>query len=149
MQQREIPNPYPDQRCFYCGGANPAGLKLHFYWDEATEKVFTAFDPFPWMAGQGKILHGGFQMGLLDEIMAWTSYYCTKEMAVTSDINVKFLKPVYIDEKITAGCGMAFREGPRVHLRAELRNAKGEVCTTAAGIFHILSEERYQIIVEG
>jgi len=43
--KKEIPNPYQDKRCFYCGSKNPEGLKLHFYRDDETEEVFTEYFP--------------------------------------------------------------------------------------------------------
>ena len=75
----EIANPYPDNNCFFCGSDNSEGLKLKFYWDETKQEVYTEYLPAQYFIGQGKILHGGIQMGLLDEIMGWTCYVFTKK----------------------------------------------------------------------
>jgi len=147
--RKEIANPFMFKDCFFCGSENPEGLKLHFYWDEESNKVYTELVLSKRFAGQGNIIHGGFQMGVLDEIMGWTAVYLTKQMVVTSDINIKFIKPLYVGEKITAASNMISCDGPKVLVEAELQNAKGDVCTAATGTFHILSKQRYESIIDG
>ena len=84
--KKEILNPFPDKDCFFCGSNNNLGLKLKFYWDQEKKEASTEYLPVPHFVGQGKILHGAIQMGLLDEIMGWTSYVFIQKMAVTSKI---------------------------------------------------------------
>jgi len=147
--KKEIPNPYQDKRCFYCGSENPEGLKLHFYRDDETEEVSTEYFPAQHFIGQGNILHGGIQLGLLDEIMGWTSYVYTGEMAVTSDFKAKFIMPVYLDKTVKAVCKVTSREDLKVHMHAALKNDEGLVCTTATGVYHILSPDKYQALING
>ena len=148
--KKEIQNPFPDNNCFFCGSENNEGLKLKFYWDEIKEEAHTEYLPAKHLVGQGKILHGGIQMGLLDEIMGWTSYAFTQEMAVTSGLNIKFLQPVYIgEEKINVTCRVTSREGPKVNMQALLLNSDGEVCTRATGTFHILPTNKYKDLIQG
>ena len=147
--KEEIRNPFPDNNCFFCGSENTEGLKLRFYWDKEAKETYTEYIPVQHFAGQGNILHGGIQMGLLDEIMGWTSYAVTKEMAVTSDINFKFLQPTYIcDEKIIVTCRVTSKEGPKVKMHASLANNKGDVCTTATGTYHVLSPQKYKALIQ-
>jgi uncharacterized protein (TIGR00369 family) len=145
--KKEIPPPNVDSHCFYCGRANAEGLQLHFFWDDEAAEVFTEYLPSRRFAGQGDVLHGGIQMGLLDEIMGWTSYYHTGEMAVTLNFNMSFIKPAYIGQKVTAVCRVLSRKGSNVHLQAELRNDKGVLCSVATGTFHILSVRRYKSLI--
>ena len=84
--KEKILNPYPDNDCFFCGSENEAGLKLKFHFDSVKTEVYTEYSPAQHFVGQGNILHGGIQMGLLDEIMGWTSYVITQQMAVTADL---------------------------------------------------------------
>ena len=148
--KKEIQNPYPDNNCFFCGADNHEGLKLKFYWDEETKEMHTEYLPAQHFTGQGNILHGAIQMGLLDEIMGWTSYALTKKMAVTLGLNIKFLQPTYIHgEKIGATCRVISTEGPRVNMQATLSNNDGAVCTTATGTFHILPTEKYRDLIQG
>ena len=142
--KEEIINPYPDNNCFFCGSENNIGLKLKFYLDKEKEETYTEYLPDKHFVGQGDILHGAIQMGLLDEIMGWTCYVFTKQMAVTSDISIEFHRPTYIcEEKISATCQILSSEGPKVHMSAILLNNAGEKCTTANGTYHILPEEKY------
>ena len=72
--KKEIQNPFPDNNCFYCGSDNNLGLKLEFFWDEDKQETYTEYLPSQYFTGQGNILHGAIQMGLLDEIMGLTSH---------------------------------------------------------------------------
>ncbi len=148
--KEEIQNPFPDNNCFFCGNENNEGLKLKFYRDTSRKETYTEYLPAQHFAGQGSILHGGIQMGLLDEIMGWTSYAFTQEMAVTSGLNIRFLQPAYIHgEKIHVTCRVTSREGSKVNMEATLSNNEGEVCTTATGTFHILPAQKYNALIQG
>ncbi len=148
--KEEMQNPYPDNNCFFCGSENTHGLNLKFYWDEDEESVSTDYLPAKHFVGQGKILHGGIQMGLLDEIMGWTSYAVSQQMAVTSELSFRFLRPVYLrDAKINVMCRVSSREGSKVNMQATLSDDEGMVCTTAKGTYHILLPDKYGSIITG
>jgi len=144
----EIPNPYPTPDCFFCGSENADGLHLAFFWDDERREASCEYVPTRRFAGQGDILHGAIQMGLLDEIMGWTSVRETGEMTVTLELNTTFLRPLYIsDGLVGAVCRVVAVEGRTVRLEAELKDRQGAVCTTAAGVFRALSAERYNALV--
>ena len=147
--KKEISNPFPDGNCFFCGNNNKFGLKLKFYWDEEKKEVYTDYLPASHFVGQGNILHGAIQMGLLDEIMGWSSYVFTEKMAVTSGINIKFLKPTYMNgEKINITCKVASKEGSKIKMHGKLFDIKGTLCTEAEGSYHILSSEKYRNVIQ-
>jgi acyl-coenzyme A thioesterase PaaI-like protein len=146
----EIQNPYPETEaeCFFCGPLSHDGLKLRFFWDDERREVSTEYVPERRFAGQGDILHGAIQMGLLDEIMGWTTVVESGQMAVTIDIAVKFLRPVYIaDAPVSVACRVAAREDRNVDLEAELTSDDGVVCTTATARYRLLSAERFERLV--
>ena len=147
--RKKIQNPYPDKNCFFCGSNNSAGLKLEFYWDDEIEEMTAEYFPAHHFAGQGNILHGGIQMGLLDEIMGWNSFFCTQRMAVTSNLNINFIKPVYLGSKIIITCKIASQGKTKVHMYATLINVRGKICTIASGIFSILPPEKYNNLING
>jgi uncharacterized protein (TIGR00369 family) len=148
--QKEIANPFPDRRCFFCGADNPQGLGLRFFHDDATGEISTQYVPEERFVGQGDILHGGIQMGLLDELMGWACVVHTGEMAVTADLRCRFLRPLRIAGKpVRAVCRVTGRQGPKVHLTATLSDADGAVCMRATGTYHVLSPERYEALVQG
>ena len=148
--KKNIANPYQDDQCFFCGKGNEKGLGLQFYWDEEVQEVSTEYLPHQCFIGQGKILHGGIQMGILDEIMGWTCYVVTKSMAVTSGIEIKFTRPVYVTgEKIKATCRVISKVGAKVEMIAELANKKNSICTTATGTYHTLEQDKFEAIIHG
>ena len=148
--KEKLQNPYPDSNCFFCGSENKIGLKLMFYFDSAKKEVSTEYLPEQQFVGQGNILHGGIQMGILDEIMGWTSYVFTQQMAVTSDLNVKFLRPVYITgESLRISCRVISTQGQKVNMLAKLLDSDGATCTEATGFFLLLSTERYNDLIHG
>jgi acyl-coenzyme A thioesterase PaaI-like protein len=148
--KEEIQNPYPDKHCFFCGSDNASGLKLKFYWDQEKKEVSTQYLPAQHFAGQGNILHGAIQMGLLDEIMGWTSYVLIQQMAVTSDLKVKFLHPTYIcGERINITCCVTSHKGSKINMQAKILNIEGVVCTIATGTYHILPPDKYKDLVHG
>ena len=148
--KEEIQNPYPNDNCFFCGSENTKGLKLKFYWDKEKEETHTEYLPAQHFVGQGHILHGAIQMGLLDEIMGWTSYVFTKEMAVTSNLNINFLYPTYINgKKLNVTCRVTSKEGPKINMEATLTNSEGKVCSTATGTYHLLAPDKYKDLIQG
>ena len=144
-----IPNQYLDQECIFCGEKNPIGLKLKFYLEEATGEVSTEYLPAQPFVGMGRILHGGIQAGLFDEIMGWTAHHLTGEMGVTSELTVKYKKPVYLGKKIFVACQISLRQDPRVLLEAKIETADGTVCSTATGTYFLLPEDKFRKIVYG
>jgi len=148
--KKEIQNPFSDNNCFFCGSANQSGLKLKFFWDKEKKETYTDYLPAQHFIGQGNILHGAIQMGLLDEIMGWNSYIVTQEMAVTSDLNIKFLHPTYIcGEKINITCRVTSRQGSKLKMQATLSDIEGVVCTIATGVYQILSPDKYKNLIQG
>lgn len=144
----EMPNPFPDSACFFCGADSPGGLHLRFFRDDATGEVFADFVPEPRFAGQGTILHGGIQAGILDEIMGWTGHAATGALAVTVKLETEYLAPVYIDgSAIRIACALARDEGKTMTLEARITDARGTLCTRATGRFHKVSPERYDALV--
>lgn len=148
--KKEIANPFPFKACFLCGSNNPHGLHLKFHLDDESGEVSTVYVPEARFAGQGDILHGAIQMGLLDEAMGWASLAHTQVMGVTTAIDVRFLRPVYISgEAVRVGCRVVERDGHDVRLAGELVSADGTVCTTATGVYRLLSPERHAALIRG
>jgi|Deesub1362A_J573_1020465.scaffolds.fasta_scaffold10336_1 acyl-coenzyme A thioesterase PaaI-like protein len=145
---RPLNNPYSDQGCFFCGPANPIGLKLRFF-EASTEppELMCRWTPGEHYRGLGRVLHGGLQCGLFDEIMGWTTHHFTGQSAVTGEINVRFHGPIYIGSPLELRCRITGREGRRVYLAAEIRNHQGRECSTAQGYYVLVPAERFAQIV--
>ena len=145
---KEIDNPFPGGVCFFCGRDNKDGLHLRFFRNDESGEVYCDYLPEMRFAGQGTILHGGIQAGIMDEIMGWTGYAETKSLAVTTKLELKYHSPVYITEKpVRISCRIASDEGKKMHLEATITDADGTLCTSATGSFHKISPEKYDAIV--
>jgi len=147
--KKEISNPYPEQECFFCGEKNPVGLKLRFYLIEDTEEVTTEYVPSRLFMGLGNILHGGIQSGLFDEIMGWTTHTLTGQMGVTSELNINFLKPVYLGNNLIISCRIISQKNAKVHLESIIKTAEGEVCTRATGTYYLLPQDKFEQLIYG
>jgi acyl-coenzyme A thioesterase PaaI-like protein len=144
----EIANPFPDHVCFFCGCDNKEGLHLRFFRDSGTGEVFTDYLPEQRLAGQGTILHGGIQAGILDEIMGWTGYAETGSLSLTTKLEISYFSPVYIAGKpVRVSCRIAGDDGKKLSLEATITDADGTLCTSATGRFHKVSPEKYDALV--
>jgi acyl-coenzyme A thioesterase PaaI-like protein len=145
---KPIPNPFRTPGCFFCGDQNPAGLKLSFFESDAEPReIILNWHVSPIFKGFGTVLHGGIQSGIFDEIMGWATTHLAKGTGVTTDLQVKFLRPVYVDQDIEARCRIASREGNKVSLEAEISQA-GEVCTRCSGVYLILEPDRFHDLIK-
>lgn len=144
-----LPNPYRDGECFFCGHKNPVGLKLTFYETETEPKeLVTKWFPPALYKGFGKILHGGIQSGLFDEIMGWATLHLTHQVGVTSCLTVEFVKPLYVEQDMEVRCKIASIDGSRVNLAAEILNSEGQVCSRAAGTYVLMDPERFKHLTQ-
>jgi len=146
---KEIPNSSPDHDCFICGVNNPIGLKLRFFLNEETKEVSTEYVGDRTFLGLGNVLHGGIQSGIIDEIMGWTTHLLTKQMGVAINLNMHFIKPVYLGKKIIAFCSIRSVENPKVHLEARIEYEQGDVCTRAEGIYYLLPDDKFNKLIHG
>ncbi|MBQ2025020.1 MAG: PaaI family thioesterase [Paludibacteraceae bacterium] len=145
--KRKIINPYlhPDFKekgynCFACAPHNPIGLHLEFY--EEDDEVTTTWIPDRHFQGWLETLHGGIQATLIDEVSGWLISRKCQLAGMTTQLNVKYKKPVAID-------------GNAVEVRAKIREIKrnfvfidcqllhnGQLCSTADVTFFCFSKEK-------
>jgi len=146
--KQHIPNPFEDGHCFFCGPENQDGLKLEFHHDKEAGEVSCEYIPEQRFQGQGSVLHGGMQMGLLDEAMWWAGCAQTgvKE-AVTANANFRFLRPVYIGESVTITCKVKDFDGNSIKLTGAIVNKDGKKCTTVKGEYRVITG-RYEEVVD-
>ena len=83
-------------QCFGCSPYNEFGLHLEF-WEDADE-VVSFWNPSPILQSYPKVLHGGIQSTLLDEIAGWVVYVKCGTVGVTAEMKVRFKKPLMIDQ---------------------------------------------------
>lgn len=122
---------HPD--CFVCAPDHPFGLGIIFTRTSKgrVEGIFPCNAPFQGFPGN---LHGGIVSLLLDSAMAHALMAEGIE-AVTTDIQVRFLLPVELDNEAQMIGMVRLRKGPFNHLTACLSQG-GKVRATARGRYY-------------
>jgi acyl-coenzyme A thioesterase PaaI-like protein len=137
-----FPLQYDAPNCFCCGPENDKGIKLRFKKESETSISTTFKAPKEW-TGWGKVLHGGFQALLLDEVTAWiSSAILLKLNFVTSKLELKYIKPVYVDQELYIFGQLQEQRDKVVIASGEIRNQEGQVLTSAESHMMILDQER-------
>lgn len=96
---KRLKNPFTrleGYNCFGCSPDNPLGLHLTFV--EEADEIVSLWNPDLNFQGYFKMLHGGIQATLMDEIASWTVYVKVQTSGFTSKAEFRYLKPVMMDE---------------------------------------------------
>jgi acyl-coenzyme A thioesterase PaaI-like protein len=120
--------------CFICGLKNRYGIHAHFYVTENQELIalFTPSDEHQSYPGR---LHGGIASAVLDETIGRSilNKYDEEVWGVTIDLNVKFKKPIPLNEELKV-IGRITNENNRIFEgTGEIILANGVVAVTAQG----------------
>ena len=143
MKRREMYNAYADlegYNCFGCSPVNPYGLKCKFF--DEDEYITCDWEPSENYQGFFHVLHGGIQATLIDEIASWAIFSYAKTAGVTTEMAVKYRKPVYTNRGgIHLRAKVTKAEKRLVTARVELFNAAGELATEADVVYMVYPEE--------
>lgn len=133
---QKINNPFSrhagtdDYNCFGCSPANDAGLHLEFWLND--KELVAHWHPQRHYEGWAGILHGGIQGTLVDEAAAWLVFVLLGTSGVTSEMNIKYLKPLHIaNGQITARATLLSFEKRLAKINCTLEDGKGVVCATS------------------
>jgi uncharacterized protein (TIGR00369 family) len=141
--KKKIFNPYTKvegYNCFGCSPRNQFGLQLQFY--EEGDFLMADWVPKDHFSGYNKVLHGGIQSTLLDEIASWAVQIKLKTAGVTAGIDLRFKKPVFVDQGILKLRAHIARVEKRIaFVETELLNANGEICCTGVVKYYIFPED--------
>lgn len=140
--QRKIKNPYDPEinKCFGCSKKNPIGLKLEF--EEIDDYVRALWEPGEYYQGYVNVLHGGIIATLLDEVGAWCVSVKKGTAGVTSELKVKYIKPVFMNRgKIEIRARILKTDGKYVYLNCELLDGTGKLCAESETIFFMYPED--------
>jgi uncharacterized protein (TIGR00369 family) len=126
-------------QCFGCSPYNKFGLHLEF-WEDGDELV-SYWNPSPVLQGYPKVLHGGIQSTLLDEIAGWVVYVKCGTVGVTAEMKIRFRKPMLINQGEITIRGKLLEQNKRLAtIESRLINSEGLVCAEAELRFFLLSE---------
>lgn len=118
-----------DGYCFVCGKLNTEGLQLSF---QKTEQGITAHFSIPRRyQGYHNIVHGGIIAALLDEASVKLLFYEGTTRAVTAEMNLRYRKPLQVDEQAEVHAWLKERQRRICLVDAMIRNRNGD--TVASG----------------
>ena len=140
---RKIRNPFTGHDgyfCYACSPENQAGLKMTF--EEEDDCIISRWNPAIHLQGYINVLHGGIQATLLDEIASWLVYVKLKTAGVTSSMNVKYRKPVYVNRgKILIRASLRSSSQRLAEIDAGIYSPEKQLCTEALVTYFLFSEK--------
>jgi uncharacterized protein (TIGR00369 family) len=129
--------PNPTNVCFGCGGGNARGMQLTFEQDDAARTIVGHFRLGAEYQGAFGIIHGGVIAVVLDEVMGKVCRF-RGVRAVTAEMNIEYLKPVWVDADLVVKGYEKEITGRNLHLVGEIQDASGNVLARSRGRFVIL-----------
>ena len=137
MTIRNLPNS-DTHNCFACSSQNAFGLQMKLFTDEKT--VMSQITLAEHFAGWGRVVHGGILSTLLDEIMGWTGLYLLRQVTLTKNMTVEFVKAAYVGEPLKVYGNVIGTNGKRnAQIEGTITRDNGEVCARSRGDFTTLS----------
>jgi len=129
---QKINNPFAKNKeagynCFGCSPGNSIGLHMEFFTDG--EVVVSNWDPQEQFQGYVNVLHGGIQATIMDEIASWLVYALLDTAGVTANLNVNYLKPVYLNGPIQIKAILKEQTDRKAIIKVELINDKNVICS--------------------
>ncbi|MGB2633993.1 MAG: PaaI family thioesterase [Candidatus Acidiferrum sp.] len=134
--------PKASNRCFGCGAANSAGMKLSFDLDLDARRARGSFVLGPDYAGGGGFAHGGIIAVVLDEAMGKLSRLAD-ESAVTAEMNIEYKRPVPIDKPIVVEGWQEEATGRNRFRVAEIYDLQGNLLARGKGRFVIVKQSHF------
>jgi uncharacterized protein (TIGR00369 family) len=140
---RKIINPFTGKNgynCFGCDPGNHHGLKMEFV-DEG-EYVTARWSPRNYFQGYKDVLHGGIQATLMDEIASWYVYAKLNTAGVTSKLEIRYKKPVYVNHgDITIRAKLISIKRNLANFKVELLDSENKLCAEAAVQYFTFDEK--------
>jgi len=134
--------PKETNRCFGCGAANPAGMKLSFDLDFDVGRTRGSFTLGPNYGGGAGFAHGGIIAVVLDEAMGKLSKLAD-EKAVTAEMSITYAKPVPIDKPIRVEGWQEEEKGRNRFRVAEIRDLEGNLLARGTGRFVVVDPDHF------
>jgi uncharacterized protein (TIGR00369 family) len=133
--------PNPANRCFGCGGANDAGMKLTFEQDNVNRRIVGRFVLGERYQGGGGFAHGGIIATLLDEAMGKVCRF-REVRAVTAELTVNYLKPIDVTKEIVVEGYETEQKGRNIFMAGEIRNEGGDLLVKGTARFVVIGEKK-------
>lgn len=142
---KKVRNPYVGHEgygCLGCDPNHPFGLRLRFTYDDENQIIYAEWNPTKSYEGYMGVVHGGIQATLLDEIGGWAVNTILGTGGVTSQLQIRYRKPVQITEgPLKLKAWLISSEKRLANIQTQLFNAKDEVCAEAQVQYFIFPPE--------
>lgn len=135
-----------EQTCFGCGPHNPVGLRLRFERDG--DKVRTRFVLAEGYDGPPGILHGGLQAMICDEIAGWTLVGLRDRIGLTTSLNIRYIRSLYLGREIVGEGELVSEEGGVSVIRVRLSQDGKAGCTTRVS-FSMADGDKMEEVLQG
>ncbi len=139
---RRINNPFVGHEgyeCFGCAPHNPVGLKLEFY--EDGDDVVATVEPPEHFQGYDRVLHGGIQATLFDEVASWVVFVKIGTAGVTQGMEISYDKPSFVGSAVTVRARLLDMEKNIAIIEASLYQSSDEPCARATCRFFTYPEK--------
>ncbi|GLT19179.1 thioesterase [Vibrio zhanjiangensis] len=150
--RRSFQEQIPNNHCFGCGPLNEQGLNIHSYWNGENESV-CSFNPLPHhSAGPLHFLNGGIISTIIDCHCVCTAIakgYLMRDREIgvgeavwfaTGSLEVKFLKPVPIDNKVELIASISEAKENKIILSCDLFSADSLCCQSTVTAVKVPSQ---------
>jgi len=131
----------PKNYCFACGPDNPDGMHLKFVLDEERQRFVCRFRLPHKFWGPPRHCHGGIVATILDEAMGKVNKI-RQVIAVTSEMNIHYLKMVPLGKWCTVESWEERVEGREHYNVAEIKDQQGQVLARSTGKFIAVDPHR-------
>jgi uncharacterized protein (TIGR00369 family) len=126
--------------CFACSKTNPHGLQMEF-WEDG-EEIVSFWSPKNHYIGWKGVIHGGIIATMMDEIGEWLINKKLNTVGVTTNLNVKYRKPLKSDIGDIEIRGKITRQVRNiVVINAWIQDSKHELCSEAEIHYFTYSQE--------
>lgn len=126
--------------CFGCSPNNVHGLRMEF-WDNG-DSILSFWKPKNYLEGYLRVVHGGIQATMHDEIASWVVYTKCKVSGVTSNLDVKYKKPLVIGDEDVIVKGELYDHNRRfATIKTSISNSEGVIYSIAEVKYFLFSKE--------
>lgn len=125
--------------CFVCEPTNAVGLRQPFFHDTEADVVVADIELGSAHSGAPSYVHGGVQLALLDEAMAWAAIAVAKRFAVTASFASTFHHPIKIDRAYRLEAAIDEATDTTLSASARIVDDAGRVRTSATATLVVLS----------
>ncbi|GAC1355685.1 MAG: hypothetical protein NVSMB4_16720 [Acidimicrobiales bacterium] len=120
-----------ESNCFVCERSNAQGLQIPFAHDEDRDAVVADFSVGADFSGAPAYVHGGVVSAVMDEAMAWAAIAVGGAFALTSELSLRFLRPVRVGRMYHVEATLTETTAQQIQAQAHLTDERERVCATA------------------